>query len=145
MITQSQLIPDFEFTSKHFQGTVCVLRVQPEFNQLSVKITRLSGSYHTEGWDLKHTITGFERGDYIPVESSENEVPIIVQMSKLCGRYVPLMDIAKKSDAKHNGTAVRELSEKFMDELWQIAGDPELTAKGYDWRKVFGIPKRQNS
>jgi hypothetical protein len=144
-ITSSDLVPNFEFTSKRFQGTVCVLRVQPEINQLIVKITRSSGSYHSEEWNLAHTIIGFDRGDYTPAESAKVDVPIIIQISKLCGRYVPLMEVAKYSDALHDGTAVKELTSKFMDELWQIVGDPELTAKGYDWRKLFGIPKRQNS
>lgn len=53
-----------KFTSKWFAGEVEVMGVDPSKNSLSVKITRSSEHYHTEEWNLEHTLTGFERGDY---------------------------------------------------------------------------------
>jgi hypothetical protein len=50
--------------SKYFVGITEVLSINKEKNKIEVKISRSSEHYHTEEWDLEHTIWGFERGDY---------------------------------------------------------------------------------
>lgn len=53
-----------KFTSKRFEGTTEILAINQEKNTLDVEIHRSTGHSHTEEWNLKHTIWGFERGEY---------------------------------------------------------------------------------
>jgi len=62
------------FKSIHFEGYVKIINVNEEDNDLEVTIKTLTGQ-HDEHWNLEHTITGFENGDYWTFYYNENKDP----------------------------------------------------------------------
>ena len=53
-----------KFTSKWFEGDCVIDLIDEELNDLEVLITSKHGQTRQEHWNLKHTVWGFENGDY---------------------------------------------------------------------------------
>ncbi|MOA44316.1 hypothetical protein D3C78_1665780 [compost metagenome] len=51
------------FTGKHFKGNIRVIEVNEESNELKVELNK-EGSYWLEIWNLAHTRTGIDNGEY---------------------------------------------------------------------------------
>ena len=51
------------FTAKHFDGIIEVEEIDEHNNILNVKLSK-NGSFWREEFNLEHTKTGFENGEY---------------------------------------------------------------------------------
>jgi hypothetical protein len=64
-----ELTIGMKFTSKWFEGITEILAINKDENSIVVEISREGGHSHQENWNMEHTIWGFQRGEYLLIES----------------------------------------------------------------------------
>jgi hypothetical protein len=74
-VNSGVLFNGMRFTGRYLNGAVCtVVSFNETTNILSVDIVNRAGNkWHEDGWALKETIWGFERGDYWPIANEDEQ------------------------------------------------------------------------
>lgn len=115
------------FTGKYFTGTVEVLEIKRQTNELEVRCKNTdhtSSQWWFETWDLGVTERGFSSGDYFitPKLAEQNDLNDPIMKPSLFLQH-PLGSITKESDLEtiaHNIMAIlSRTGDKFRDLSWE--------------------------